>query len=280
MKKSYLILLFSMIFLGCQSIFHQGKLVKEYKGYNDSNRETAFKVYKDNNLFYIIQNNEVIYKNLKFVKLLDANTSNHHLFHIQVLDEKNRKKVLTLKSKLTYSPNLACGTGVQGYTLKSKKNDNGFLVEIEAKSFMTKRKTVKFVDINSSRKIDELLFINLKKKYSFSSLANFSKKIHIPTYTLIGKINGKYKIIGKIENSWRINKGQPIFKEFKNNTLYDNITNAKGLLLLKKNNLVGYYRLTDIKYLSLEPFDNYLAKFKLPDGREGYVDIGGHEYYK
>ncbi len=47
----------------------------------------------------------------------------------------------------------------------------------------------------------------------------------------------------------------------------------------KKNGLVGYVNITPVKYKSLGAFDKTLSRFELPDGRKGYIDKRGKEYY-
>ena len=41
----------------------------------------------------------------------------------------------------------------------------------------------------------------------------------------------------------------------------------------------AYIAITAIKYAKLAPFRGVLARFSLPDGREGYVTDRGVEYY-
>lgn len=46
------------------------------------------------------------------------------------------------------------------------------------------------------------------------------------------------------------------------------------------NRLYGYFEKTKIKYKSLDDFNYNLAQFELSDGRKGYVDQMGNEYFK
>ena len=53
----------------------------------------------------------------------------------------------------------------------------------------------------------------------------------------------------------------------------------KERIIVGKNGMLGYYKITPIKYKTLDDFKESLARFTLPDGRKGYVDLKGKEYY-
>jgi len=78
-------------------------------------------------------------------------------------------------------------------------------------------------------------------------------------------------IIIVYENSMGIRKNKKTY-------VFDTIDISS--LKVQCNGLFGYFEKTEIKYKKLNPFKYNLASFELPDGREGYIDKLGNEYYK
>ena len=68
---------------------------------------------------------------------------------------------------------------------------------------------------------------------------------------------------------------------FYNNELsfFDEIIYDNGIFKIKKNGLFGYYKITHPKYIQLNGFSFGLAKFKLENGKTGFIDNDGNEYY-
>ncbi len=65
------------------------------------------------------------------------------------------------------------------------------------------------------------------------------------------------------------------------NAQYDSIIfkNYYHPILLKKDNLYGYYKLNEkMRYKSISAFDKSFARFTLPSGKKGWLDINGREY--
>jgi hypothetical protein len=61
---------------------------------------------------------------------------------------------------------------------------------------------------------------------------------------------------------------------------YDEVFFRKGFLFrVEKNGLVGFYKITPIHYKTIEDFDLGLARFTMKDGKTGYVDMKGNEYF-
>ena len=60
---------------------------------------------------------------------------------------------------------------------------------------------------------------------------------------------------------------------------YDEIIYDNGIFKIKKNDLLGYYKITQPKYKELNGFTFGLAKFKTENGKTGYIDNYGNEYY-
>lgn len=51
------------------------------------------------------------------------------------------------------------------------------------------------------------------------------------------------------------------------------------LFKIKKNNLFGYFPLNkEPKYKTLEKFQDNFARFQLPNGQKGWIDLTGREY--
>ena len=61
---------------------------------------------------------------------------------------------------------------------------------------------------------------------------------------------------------------------------YDDVQDDNFLPKVKKDGLWGYYQLTsEIKYKELDNFHYTLAAFELPNGKKGYIDVQGNEYF-
>ena len=279
MKQLLLGSLLLSIFLGCSSPtpldIKKDKLVKTIEGkqVNEFQFPIIYKLYQDRKKrFYIWQDGKVVYRDLKFAQPLDENES------IQVLDKNNQKKVLILKSDTKTYPRLLCGVGARNTMLSSKKTANGFDLTIKSEEALNIDRQLEFSGvIPNTKNSDALLFANLKNYYKFNSMDKVFRKIELPEHILIDKSNNRYKILGEME--FMSEKELYEFKPLKNPITYDNISNIDNLLLLQKDGLVGYYGVSDVKYKSLKPFDLYLARFELPNGDKGYIDIKGREYF-
>jgi hypothetical protein len=61
---------------------------------------------------------------------------------------------------------------------------------------------------------------------------------------------------------------------------YDEIFYREGSLFrVEKNGCVGFYKITPIHYETIEDFDLGLARFTMKNGKTGYVDMKGNEYF-
>ncbi len=99
----------------------------------------------------------------------------------------------------------------------------------------------------------------------------------------------QYGFLGKLESVYEKEEFNYIFRESTHKVLYDGLKeeDVSGNVLLRKSGLLGYYlkkenRFIEPKYKSLQPYNltyGLLARFELPDGRKGYVDLKGNEYY-
>lgn len=96
----------------------------------------------------------------------------------------------------------------------------------------------------------------------------------LPREWIIAKKRGKYGVLN-IRN-----REEPVLP-----FIFDRITgivnNRTSHLLLERKGLKCYYPLrSDPRYTYLEPFKYHFARFQLPDGRKGWVDFDGTEYYE
>ncbi|AZA47630.1 hypothetical protein EG346_05255 [Chryseobacterium carnipullorum] len=62
---------------------------------------------------------------------------------------------------------------------------------------------------------------------------------------------------------------------------YDKIISYQKYLLLEKNGLVTFYPNvgTEPKYKNLESYIGAFTRFETPDGRKGWIDRKGKEYF-
>ena len=277
-------ILFIFLFLGCQSgisvVKDSDRLIRDVYG---EKYVKVYSIYRNSDKrFYILQNGKVIHKDLKFIKILDKHSSDTSHNH-QVIDEQNHKKTLIVDSDIKFHRRMMCGTAflmANHYWFKSKREPTGdFLVSIEMmQGNIPDTKKIKTVSLKDTKDMDEILFVNMKNIYDFGDFSNYGKKVATSPYTLIYKKGKKFGILGKLKYAHDKNQSF-ILTKTKSEELYDNISSVNGVLLVKRNGLLGYYEVTEVKYKSLEPFDIYLARFELPDGRKGYVDIEGNEYF-
>ncbi|MDW8848978.1 hypothetical protein SD960_02645 [Flavobacterium sp. MMLR14_040] len=56
--------------------------------------------------------------------------------------------------------------------------------------------------------------------------------------------------------------------------------NNKMFFKIKKNNLFGYFPLNkEPKYKTLEKFQDNFARFQLPNGQKGWIDLTGERIF-
>lgn len=114
----------------------------------------------------------------------------------------------------------------------------------------------------AKRGIDEVLFINGKNEFKYT--ANFGVGVSvISPETIIFKKGEKFAFADEPD----ILYDQISFNEF------------HPSLKTEKNGLLGYYQIIDPIFKEVEAFEYYLAKFTLPSGKKGFLDIDGNLYY-
>jgi hypothetical protein len=148
-----------------------------------------------------------------------------------------------------------------------------YMDEFETKQYKDADKTHLVIKVARS-KADELFFQKNKREIEFGE--NYDK----PKNAIYYKKGNKYGFLGSMTVVRKKNKILYNFKKSKDNKKYDILEfKEKDRILLGRNGLLGYYKLTPIKYKVLGDFEENLARFELPDGRKGYVDLKGNEYY-
>lgn len=211
-----------------------------------------------NNTFSLKKGKNVKYKNLKFVIQLWG--------YIQVLDENNSKFYIDKNGKKQNKTKInieLCGT-VPNYTCEIiEKKDKYIITQDETFYDFKNLVKAKIIDSISKRYVDKIYFSNNSQKINYDEndfVFNLTKTF--PFAAIIEKENQK----------GILNNGKVAF--------YDEILSTNNWIFkIKIKNKIGYYEITETKYTELDNFIFGLAKFKLENGKTGYVDIKGKEYY-
>jgi hypothetical protein len=94
----------------------------------------------------------------------------------------------------------------------------------------------------------------------------------------------EYQIQSQIEEDSLTKVINNIKKDIEITTLFEGDIEAFGYshpIKFKENNLYGYYpQNKKAKYVKLEKFNFFYAAFELPNGKKGWLDIYGNEYYQ
>lgn len=217
-----------------------------------------FKVYLNQNNSYFVKNNsgEILHKNLKYF--------GNAMRYWQVIDENNEMFYLNDQmkdSKIEDNFLGLCGT-VPHYTLKVKSTKNEFIV-MEDETFYDYGNQIPAEEkFRISKKYaDEVYFINGKKEFNYDGNYGFAGVLAQPDWVIYKK-DGKYGI-------W----------QDESKTKFDEISFENSNLKMKKDGLFGFYGYTEIKYKDIQPFIFNLARIKSTDGKSGYVDVHGKEYF-
>ena len=213
-----------------------------------------------NDQSFSLKNNEgkVLLTDLKFVGDV--------MQYLQVIDKNNQTFYLNEQLNQLDSVDSflgMCGT-VPHYEMTIIEKGKKFIV-MEDETFYDHENKEPAKEINkvSKSEVDSIFFINRQKAFNFT--ANYGVGSYTPTHprALLFAKNGKY---GFVDSEDKI--------------LYDDIQLKGELLELKLNGLIGYYGVTqEAKYKSISAFSHYLASFILPNGKTGWVDVNGNEYF-
>jgi len=217
-----------------------------------------FKNTKKNTFFITDENEKTVIKNLKYCEPLSMD-------FIQAIDKKNRIIYFDTNLNIVEYPKplslLVCGT-VDYYNIKLIKKDNQYLVETTTnRTFTGGENTTEITATIEDEGFDKIYFINKEQTLSFQGSYPYT-----PTYLFFEKDN-KFGIIDK-----------------DNISLYDTIviseTMFRKILKIGKSGFYNYYHISEkVKYKRLNDFVFNLAYFELENGKKGYVDLDGNEYY-
>ena len=219
----------------------------------------------------------------KFEKRIDGS-------RVQILDGDNKKRVLDING--SYNHQFACGVGATYHHFSVEDDKKYFKIYDEISEDPVeltengKKQLVASVPKESEK--DKLLFSNFERTIvAGSNYYIFNKKTDISPYEIFYQHNKKYAFMGTIDVSFDAKSDRWMYdlNISKNMVFYDSISKVSSVgfkfnkFLVEKDGLLGYLHLTEIKYSMLNPFDNFLARFELPNGEKGYIDRDGNEYF-
>lgn len=199
-------------------------------------------------------NDEIVFAGFKFIHDVQGS--------FQVLSLSNEIEYYSADFDKLEEMNMRfgfCGT-VPHYTLEIEKEGRSFIVYSDETFYDTGNKIPREKTQQiSQREYDDVFFLNGTKRFTYTSNYGLGGSPTTAPTTLIVKKRNRYQVYGDTQ-------------------CVDDYAVKSGQLFLMKNNVRGIYSLTEIKYIALEPFVYGLARFELPDGRTGFVDINGIEY--
>jgi len=208
-----------------------------------------------NNTFYIKDNKGKI----KMRKIKFVNVANECL---QILNRKNKIVYLDRKlNKIKYPEQLnieVCGT-VANYKVEILEQDENFIIKKTDNEIILGGEITSYtIDTISKKGINNIYFVNKEK------IIRYDENFYYPE-TIIIEQNNKI-----------------IIRDNKSTEFYDEIDLSNPFRLkIKKNGLFGYYGITkENKYKKLEQYVFNLAHFELENGKCGFIDNNGNEYYK
>ena len=251
MKKSLLII---FILLNC-NLFSQQKdsLAIEFSD--------KIQVFKNliSKKYFIKKENKTVFGEIKYVQNLFG-------MYLQILDKNNTVFYLNTKGKkdTNLKINLGlCGT-VPNYTYKVEESDKQFILTSN-ETFYDYGDKIPAIKIDSINKLqaDKIYFSNNLNSISFTEndfIFSFTKTF---PYALIVEKGNSKGILWNTKLS------------FYDEVIYD----SQGIFKIKIDGKYGYFNITEINYKEIESFHYGLARFKTIDGKMGYVDINGKEYF-
>jgi len=128
--------------------------------------------------------------------------------------------------------------------------------------------------------IEKVIRLDSLRKEDFQDVYfyNHQKKINIYNYD--DRISGLFKI-PSFESIRIVEKEDRKGIWFQGSLeWFDEVFFRQGFRFrVEKNGLVGFYKITPIHYKTIEDFDLGLARFTMMNGKTGYVDMKGNEYF-
>ncbi|WP_157491980.1 hypothetical protein [Gelidibacter mesophilus] len=198
-------------------------------------------------------NNNIVKKDLKYVNYAGYSNS------LQILDKNNNLAYYNKNLKqIEYPENEiieVCGT-VAYFEMKIIESDENYLIEFtEDKTVYSEGVKKTIIDSIPKTNIKDIYFANSKKEI------NYDENFDFPTYVILD-----------LGNSFGIKQNESI-------EYYDSIDLKNPFAIkVKRQNLFGYYGITEIKFKNLNEFKFNLAEFETEFGDKGFVDNKGNEY--
>lgn len=232
--------------------------IGEYQVYMEANKEDAATTESEKSYYIANEEGEKVVEDLRFVKMIWPN--------LQVLDSKNNlfffNENMERQNTVDKGRIGVCGT-VPHYTLVIKNGWSAYTItEDETFYDQGNKEPAEVIATISKSEADDVFFINKQKKFNYTSNYGIGSTGLASPKTIIYVKDEAYKIYGD-----------------ENNVAYDDLEIEDGKIRIIKDGLVGLYGTTKAKYTRLEDFNNFLARFELPNGQKGFVDVEGKEYF-
>lgn len=182
------------------------------------------------------------------------------------------------------SQSVVCGT-VMIYDRELIETSDSISLKGKDDGWLVARETLEYtVPLFPQGLYDRIAFINNEKQQRFDGNDLTTKNYNLLDLLIVEKSNKKGLVrfsLNKHENNQVGHTINP-----KTETAlpleYDEIQTFGFYhpALIKKNGLVGYFELNErAKYKSIERFQGNFARFTLPNGSKGWLDLKGKEYF-
>ena len=237
-------------------------------------------LYQENNFIIGLKNKEYKIYNLKLESIAPFNTRSAFPtkdYGCQIL-VNNKVKWLTEYGYLSNEPKkhefLVCGT-VTTINKEIKYEENSLQLYESTDAFDDKepeKQVFTFSQVN----FDDIWFLNGTKSLTYDDNTGINANYHSPL-----EVNNILIIENKNQYGLALHNEQKKELIIIETPSYDSIMveNYYHPILLKKDGLYGYYLLNKkLRYKSISKFNFSFARFTLPNGREGWLDIMGNEY--
>jgi hypothetical protein len=208
---------------------------------------------------YYLKNAKAAYPYEYFVQFLDGNNNLHWV--------DTSGKITKYKPEFNYF-----GCGMVTRYLEKVKLINDKLSHLYQESFV--RDTTILNSFSMPFKINEVHFLNGADSlyYNQNFVCGFCG-----TNSFRYKENDKFGIF-KVNWEAQTSELQLSDCEF---IEFADTDSRSGHLIFKKNSLFGFYPIQkEGKYIQADHFDYFFAQVQLPDGRKGWVDYHGNEYFE
>lgn len=198
-----------------------------------------------------------------------------------------------------------CGT-IEVTNRKIVSSSNEFKELDTTRCTMMLKEEIDSTYIAKSDSIVSIRYLNHQSEHIFDDYSDLYSVFFFPYNTYLLKTTKGTKLVSVIDKNEAQKKELLIKKEYYaesliakdslanviNNikddieitTLFEGDIEAFGYyhpIRFKENNLYGYYpQNKKAKYVKLEKFNFFYAAFELPNGKKGWLDIYGNEYYR